>query len=215
MSQIIIQQERCETIRHNRSESYWTKYWEAGSKESAQNTDRRFWRILELSGVSGSVWRCVKEQESSCWGWFEYFRPDYVSKKGMSVMECNSPGPSTTWPHHLLTWLGQSALPSCWTNNFPGAWFTCPSCLAWPCEWFCLWHLYSITLSLTVAHLVTCCAIHSHLELMTEHGHTLYAASFPWNIDIQMHVPSHSSWIYDASPVLQHIKHMTICQADD
>ena len=58
-----------ETIRHNKSESYRTKYSEAGSKGGARNAVRRFHECRngsELCGMRGGVRNGAKDRESSC-----------------------------------------------------------------------------------------------------------------------------------------------------
>ena len=79
-----------ETIRHNKSESYWMKYLETGSEDSVRNMDRRFRECRNRQNgaeVCKDVW--------SVGNWVaevghEYFCLDYVSKNGVSVMECNN-----------------------------------------------------------------------------------------------------------------------------
>ena len=68
LCRIIVQQEN-ETIRHNKSESYRTKYSEAGSKGGARNAVRRFREFRnrsELRGMHGGVRNGAKDRESSC-----------------------------------------------------------------------------------------------------------------------------------------------------
>ena len=86
---------RQETIRHNKSKSYWTKYLETGLKDSTRNADQRFrecrncWKCAETRKDVRRVRNRVAEVG------LEYFCPDYVSKNGVSVMERNTMLPAT------------------------------------------------------------------------------------------------------------------------
>ena len=87
MPRIIIQQEN-ETIRHNKSRSYGTKYLEAGSKGGVRNAVRGFREFQnrsELRGMRGSVRFGAKEWELIAEFGTEYFCLDYVSKIRVSI----------------------------------------------------------------------------------------------------------------------------------
>ena len=49
-----------ETIRHNKSESYGTKYLETGSRDSAQNAVRWFRECRNCPEMRGNAWKCAK-----------------------------------------------------------------------------------------------------------------------------------------------------------
>ena len=109
-----------ETIRHNKSESYWTKYLETGLKDSMWNMDWRFWecrncwKCMEVCKDVQRVGNRVAEVG------LEYFCPDYVSKNGVSVMEHNSIPPSRTSSWGPIEFHGKFGLRSkfghCWYN---------------------------------------------------------------------------------------------------
>ena len=87
---------RQETIRHNKSESYWTKYWEAGSKESTWNVDQRFQECRNHQKCVEAHKDVRRSGNQVAEFGFKYFCLDYVCKNGMSVTECNSIPPSRT-----------------------------------------------------------------------------------------------------------------------
>ena len=52
-----------ETIRHNKSESYGTKYLETGSRDSVQNAVRWFRECWNRPEMRGNMRKCVKSRE--------------------------------------------------------------------------------------------------------------------------------------------------------
>ena len=49
-----------ETIRHNKSECYGTKYLETGSRDSVRNTVQWFRECWNHPEMRGNAWKCVK-----------------------------------------------------------------------------------------------------------------------------------------------------------